>query len=54
MLKDNNPNIDQNQEIFVKSLCNLYMLQIRALQAGDSKNTSTLVVSILKHSTMQV
>lgn len=37
MLKDNNPNIDQNQEIFVKSLCNLYMLQIRALQAGDSK-----------------
>lgn len=37
MLKHNNPNIDQNQEIFVKSLCNLYMLQIRALQAGDSK-----------------
>lgn len=36
MLKKNNPNCDNNQEIFVKSLCNLNMLMIRALKDGDS------------------
>lgn len=43
MLKKNNPNADNNQEIFIKSLCNLNMLMIRALQSGDSKEYSTLV-----------
>ena len=35
MLKKNNPNADNNQEIFIKSLCNLNMLMVRALK--DSK-----------------
>lgn len=43
MLKKNNPNADNNQEIFIKSLCSLNMLMIRALQAGDSKEYSSLV-----------
>ena len=37
MLKKNNPNADNNQEIFIKSLCNLNMLMVKALQSGDSK-----------------
>ena len=37
MLKKNNPNADNNQEIFIKSLCNLNMLMVRALQNGDSE-----------------
>lgn len=36
MLKKNNPNCDSNQEIFVKSLCNINMLMTRALRDGDS------------------
>ncbi|MBC5688204.1 hypothetical protein H8S37_04580 [Mediterraneibacter sp. NSJ-55] len=36
MLKNNNPNCDSNQEIFIKSLCNLNMLMVRALKDGDS------------------
>ena len=36
MLKKNNPNADNNQEIFIKSLCNINMLMVRALQDGDS------------------
>lgn len=36
MLKKNNPNCDSNQEIFVKSLCNINMLMSRALREGDS------------------
>jgi len=36
MLKKNNPNCDNNQEIFVKSLCNINMLMVRALKDGDS------------------
>ena len=43
MLKKNNPNADNNQEIYIKSLCSLNMLMIRALQAGDSKEYSSLV-----------
>lgn len=43
MLKKNNPNADNNQEIFIKSLCNLNMLMIRSLQSGDSKEYSNLV-----------
>lgn len=43
MLKRVNPNIDNNQEIFVKSLCNINMLMIRALQSGDAKEYSALV-----------
>lgn len=43
MLKRLNPNIDNNQEIFVKSLCNLQNLMIRALQSGDAKEYSALV-----------
>lgn len=36
MLKQNNPNCDNNQEIFIKSLCNLNMLMVKALKDGDS------------------
>lgn len=36
MLKRNNPNCDNNQEIFIKSLCNINMLMVRALKDGDS------------------
>lgn len=36
MLKKNNPNADNNQEIFIKSLCNLNMLMVKALKEGDS------------------
>ena len=36
MLKKNNPNCDNNQEIFIKSLCNLNMLMIKALKDGAS------------------
>lgn len=36
MLKKNNPNCDNNQEIFIKSLCNINMLSVRALKEGDS------------------
>lgn len=36
MIKKNNPNCDNNQEIFVKALCNLNMLMVRALKDGDS------------------
>lgn len=36
MLKKQNPNCDANQEIFIKSLCSLSMLQAKALQDGDS------------------
>lgn len=36
MLKRQNPNCDANQEIFIKSLCSLAMLQAKALREGDS------------------
>lgn len=36
MLKRQNPNCDANQEIFIKSLCSLSMLQANALKDGDS------------------
>lgn len=48
MLKKNNPNCDNNQEIFVKSLCNINMLMVRSLQSGDSKEYSTLVEQYAK------
>ena len=41
-LKKVNPNTDNNQEIFIKSLCSINMLMIRALQAGDAKEYATL------------
>ncbi len=36
MLKRQNPNCDANQEIFIKSLCSLAMLQTNALKDSDS------------------
>lgn len=48
MLKRNNPNADNNQEIFIKDLCNINMLKIRALQAGDSKEYASLVEQYAK------
>lgn len=48
MLKRNNPNADNNQEIFIKSLCNLNMLMVRALQSSDSKEYSNLVEQYTK------
>lgn len=36
MLKKNNPNCDNNQEIFVKALCNINLLMSKALRDGDS------------------
>lgn len=35
MLKDNNPNADNNQEIFIKSLCHLNLLMTKALKDSD-------------------
>lgn len=42
-LKENNPNCDSNQEIFIKSLCNLHMLSVRALKNGDADKYAKLV-----------
>ena len=35
MLKKNNPNCDNNQEIFIKALCNLNWLMMKSLRSGD-------------------
>lgn len=35
MLKENNPNADNNQEIFIKSLCHLNLLMTKALKDND-------------------
>lgn len=43
MLKKNNPNADNNQEIFIKDLCNINMLKIHALQSGNSTEYAKLV-----------
>ena len=48
MLKKNNPNADNNQEIFIKSLCSINMLMARALQRGDSKEYANLVEQYAK------
>ena len=48
MLKKNNPNADNNQEIFIKDLCNINMLKIHALQNGDSKEYAALVEQYAK------
>lgn len=48
MLKKNNPNADNNQEIFIKDLCNINMLKIHALQNGDSKEYANLVEQYAK------
>ena len=48
MLKRNNPNADNNQEIFIKDLCNIHMLKIHALQNGDSKEYANLVEQYAK------
>ncbi|MDY4819966.1 MAG: hypothetical protein SO206_07010 [Bacilli bacterium] len=48
MLKKNNPNADNNQEIFIKDLCNINMLKIHALQNGDSKEYASLVEQYAK------
>lgn len=37
LIKRNNPNADNNQEIFIKSLCNINMLMVRALKDGDAE-----------------
>ena len=45
MLKKNNPNCDNNQEIFIKSLCNLNWLMAKMLrtESCDSTKYTTLV-----------
>lgn len=48
MLKKNNPNADNNQEIFIKDLCSIHMLKIRSLQNGDSKEYASLVEQYAK------
>lgn len=37
MLKKANPNCDSNQEIFIKSLCHLNLLQFKALKDNNTK-----------------
>ncbi len=37
MLKEANPNCDSNQEIFIKSLCHLNLLQTKALKDNNTK-----------------
>lgn len=48
LIKKNNPNADNNQEIFIKSLSNLNNLMIKALQKGDSKEYTSLVEQYAK------
>ena len=48
MLKKQNPNADSNQDIFIRDLCNINMLKIRALQNGDSKEYANLVEQYAK------
>lgn len=48
MLKKQNPNADSNQDIFIKDLCSIHMLKIRALQNGDSKEYANLVEQYAK------
>lgn len=48
MLKKNNPNADNNQEIFIKSLSSINMLMARALQNGESKEYASLVEQYAK------
>lgn len=45
MLKKNNPNADNNAEIFIKSLCNLYWLQAKMLRNDnvDANKYTSLV-----------
>lgn len=43
MLKKFNPNADNNQEIFIKDLCNINLLKIHAMQSKDSKEYASLV-----------
>jgi len=38
MLKKANPNCDSNQEIFIKSLCHLNLLQVKALKDKNTKS----------------
>lgn len=38
MLKKSNPHCDSNQEIFIKSLCQLNLLQLKALKDGNNKS----------------
>ena len=35
MLKKNNPNIDNNQEIFIKDLCNINLMKVKAMTAQN-------------------
>lgn len=48
MLKKYNPNADNNQEIFIKSLCSINMLMARALQNGEPKEYASLVEQYAK------
>lgn len=41
-LKRNNPNSEENQDIFIKQCCNLHMLMVRALNANDSERYAKL------------
>lgn len=38
MLKKQNPNCDNNQEIFIKSLCHLNLIQLKALKENNTKS----------------
>lgn len=47
-LKKFNPNADNNQEIFIKDLCNINLLKIHAMQSKDSKEYASLVEQYAK------
>lgn len=49
MLKKNNPNADNNQEIFIKSLCNLNWLQVKILR-NDNCDTSKYATLVEQYS----
>lgn len=49
MLKKNNPNADNNQEIFIKSLCNLHWLQAKMLR-GDSVDANKYTALVEQYS----
>ena len=41
LLKSNNPNCDNNQEIFIEDLCKIKLLQTKAMSRGDVKDFDT-------------
>ena len=48
LIKNNNPNVDNNQETFIKTLCNVNMLALRAVREGRSDDYIKLTTQYAK------